>query len=576
MAGAAKNIKSAKALKEGIHCERVLNNRADYTPEEVAAAEKRRVELIKLAKDTLEKSKAILPHIGFVPNPPQAKFLKMIDEGVRLRGHHSFAATWGTWSGKSAALGAIVANITGTVKSPAFQKLKLFMDWPYPKYIRIGCAPDQMNETTGAVWKALMDWLPKDGSVEFVKAGKHYPSVIKLPNGWKADIKTYDQEGSGKESQEVGLYLFDEPPKLDDWGRAAGRMKRGGVRIIFGSFIEDSGDQPALFEEILADPKLEHFFANTEENFDDHAEIIAPFGLCRGFLPAKESRRAMEDWPKHTAEARRTGRPNILSAMCFKVEPDVHIVPRDAVPKELTVKLAFDPHDVRPGVIVIGGWDKDGALWILGEWPNLTTHGMLYTQIQSDTLGLKQYSELLANLSRQWGVRLKIIDSNFADTKYANDNGSTTLRRELWKHGNHSFVNGVKDVIGAAGGVARVRELMTVHDTPMGRKSKLYIVDECRNCIEGMTRLKRLRRKDELTGKVSDELEDRFLDYPRCIMYLAMNYGGYKPSEAPQPIQEPKYGHTMGAEFERKMVGFAEKIWEQQEEEAGIPDMAIA
>lgn len=532
----------------------------------------------KKIQTAAEKAKKVFPHVFFDPNPPQARFLKMIDEGVRLRGHYDFAATFGTWTGKTALLALIMANLTHSQKAPCFQQhLPLFKEWPFSKHIRIGCAPDQMNELTGTVWLALSEWMPKDGSWDYAKAGKHYPSQLKLPGGWTADVKSYDQSGEGKESADIGLYLFDEPPPLDDWYRAAGRRKHGGLRIIFGSFIEDSGDQPALFEEILGDPSLEYFFAPTDQNLDDYKEVIEPFGECRGYLPAETTRAMMAKWPKHNSEARRSGKPNIMSAQVFKIEPDVHLVDRKDVPKELTVKLAFDPHDVRPGVIVVGGWDKDGSLWIIGEWPSMESHQKAYPNIQTDELGNKQYSDLIDSIVRKYGVRTKIIDSNFADTTYKHDNQSTTLRRELWNHGRHMFINGVKDVMGKAGGVARLRELLQVVETARGKRSKLYIVNDLHNCIEGMTRLKRRKMKDELTGKVSDELEERYLDYPRCIMYLAMSAGTFKPNDtAPVVDAGNQFGHTLGAGFESRFVEKLSAMSQEADEADETAGAAIA
>lgn len=574
---AKKKKNELEPSKEFLKAQALWNDGLPHRKAEIDAAEKVIREHLAKLKKVVEEGTKLSPHFSFWPNPPQAKFLKMLDEGVRLRKHYDFAATFGTWTGKTRLLAEIIWNACATHRSRAFDKLPLFCDWPFSKHIRIGCAPDQMNQFTGAVWQAITDVFPKDGSWEPLNAGKHYPSIIKLPNGWKVDVRTYEQSGIGKESADIGLFLFDEPPPLDDWYRAAGRRKHGGVRIIFGSFIDDNGEQPALFEEIIGSGAIEHFFACTDENLDDHKEIVEPFGECKGYLPADITRQMMAQWPKHNAEARRTGKPNILSSMVFQIEPGVHVVPREAVPKDLTMKLAFDPHDVRPGVIVVGGYDKSGALWIVDEWPSIKSHGMPYTQIQTDTLGTKQYSDLLASTCTKHGVALKIIDSNFADTKYANDNSSTNLRRELWKHGRHMFVNGVKDVMGAAGGINVVRELLAVHDTPRGKRSKLYIVNDLQNCIDGMSRLKRKRYRDELTGKVSDILEDRFLDYPRCIMYLAMSGGGYRYAEQAAPVAEQRFGHNRGADFERELIakwtaeaGGAEAV------EEGIADMAIA
>lgn len=43
----------------------------------------------------------IFPGSQFVPNGAQERFLKMIDEGVRLREHRTFVAPWGRGSEKT-------------------------------------------------------------------------------------------------------------------------------------------------------------------------------------------------------------------------------------------------------------------------------------------------------------------------------------------------------------------------------------------------------------------------------------------------------------------------------------------
>lgn len=512
-----------------------LEQKAKY----LAALEKTRVE-------------TIFPHFTFKPNPPQKRFLQMMNDGVLQRKHFDFAATWGTWTGKTTLLGAMIANMTCKPENQAscFKALPLFQNWPFSKTIRIGCAPDQMNEMTGAVWLALMAWMPKDGSWEAVKAGKHYPSIIKWKNtGWTLDVRTYDQLCEGKESADIGFYAFDEPPPLEDWHRAAGRRKHGGIRAIFGSFIDDDGEQPALFEEILEDPKVEYFFSSTEENFKSRG----------GYLDDEIALEMMKAWPKYQYNARRTGRPNLITSKVFVIDPDVHIAPAiKPGDMELTCYLAFDPHDVRPGVIGIYGWDSTGVFHVVDEWPNMESHGRLYPEIQTDNLGNEQYAKLLNSHIRKWGVRTNIIDSNFADTAYKNDFASTTLRQELFKHGGIRFVDGVKKVMGAAGGVQRIRELLDVKETKLGKRSHMVIHANCQNHIAAFNKLKRKRMKDELTGKVSDELEERWLDFPRCAMYAAMHRKGWIEPEKQEP-QTSAYG-----------LDFVNKVFDKIKREHGI------
>ena len=502
------------------------------TPKEIG---KMTPEQARKAMSLLEKYQQkifdINPYVNFKPNPAQARFLKAIDEGVRIRKHYDFAFMAGMWAGKTVTAPNIMAALFTKWQSPITKLLPLFQNWPFAKRIRIMCAPDQMNEFSGEVWTQICKWFPpRKQKWDCQNSGKHYPSVffIKDHPEWTIDVRTFEQAEESGESVNVGLYIFDEPPPLKVWNQAAGRRKQGGIRVILGTFGSSTNkDQQDLARLLLSDPEIELIYAPTSQNFTSYSEVVEPFGLCRGYLDETMSMAMVAKWDENERDARFTGKPVFLSGAAFDLVDGVHYIPRNKIPdKGVTVGIC-DPHPNKPWFITVGRVDDWGDRYIIDQWPKPSDFGGLpFHKIQRDTSGVGHFAKIIKQLNHKWNCDFWIIDARFAAAQNREDDYAITLRNKLRDDYDLTFVDGNKTV-GAdhgTGSLGLLQELLAYdrkREVGYDNHPKLRIADDLTNIKFPM---------GNICWDEHGRLDDRLMDAPRSLMYFsAADVRGWNP-----------------------------------------------
>lgn len=488
-----------------------------------AAKDKYNAIVEKLTK-VVEAAKPTYPHLFFKPNPPQARFLKMMNAAVRERGVFDLAALWGTWTGKTTLLVNTAWNLTqpSDLQAPCFRELDIFQHWgvynkdgkfvPFPKRIRLGVTSAGMKEMGGEVWTQIQNWWPKDGSWKYQKQGLDYPSAFQLPNGWLMDVMAFDRAAEVKESVSLGLYITDEPPPVSDWIAAAGRRKEGGLRIMFGSLVLDS---QGMFDEITQNSKCEYFYASTRENYRS----------VGGYLDDDITEQMIQALPRAEREYRVSGKPRHFRGKAFDINPDKHFVKLSQVPKVGLTCVVVDPHPRKPYFIGVYRRDEYGNIYMVDEWPTpMDCEGDWFHKVEKDMRGVGFFAGQIKRLAAKWDSDFLVLDYRFANAQVREDDWAVSTLNKLRDSYGLEFEKGSMQVSGDGGAI---RELQDALEFENDRPPRMRIVKE--NCPNAAYLL-------ENVGWVEDreKLDPKMDDGARNMMYAVMApWDNYTPFKIP-------------------------------------------
>ena len=453
-------------------------------------------------------------------------------DGLFLLG--DFTVTHNSWW-----LVVLTGNIVWGPQNPWFD-YRLFREWPFSKHIRWVVDAPELKET-GELWRAINRWWPRHKFKES-KDGYDYYSTFRFfddagnDNGFTLSIRTNDQPLRLHESDDVGCVLFNEPPVRPVYHAYPARFRHGGFRLICGTLVMES---PWISEEVIDNPEAVWEMADAEENCEEHARLDTQNGLCVGHLTHESIQRRIAEYPEEEREARATGKPVHLQGSVFQVEPLVHFVQRAAIPKDLTTYLVVDPHPNRPWAIVVGGVDALDTWYVVDEWPKPHDFdGKPYHRIIADRRGVEDYAKIIKGLDDKWGVAQNIIDGKFANSPFRTLSMSTTLRDQLLMMGLW-FFDGNPNVEGDGGGIRKLQQLLrydTKRQVDFTNRPRFFIASDLENCKTGLRNLTRKKRPDG--DGYREALEDKFLDFPRCMMYLVMHRAAYSPETAATPDEQ--------------------------------------
>jgi hypothetical protein len=431
--------------------------------------------------------------------------------GFELDGDGLFLLGDFTVTHNTTLLAVLLRQISIGSNNPHFD-LDFIRHWPFRKELRIVCDAADMKDD-GALYNALYQWWPK-GSFQSEKQGYDIESLFRMPNGFTLSVRTFDQPKLKHESSSLGAVFFNEPPVSDArWKQYGARLRGTGFRSLWGTVWDD--DQVWVQDSIIENPECRYMTGDLHDCCRDcfadghmsHSEIMA------------QIRQYEQDYGEEIATARRSGVFQGISSRVFHVIPEAHFYDHDD-PEDLSCFASLDPHPHKPWVYLTGGIDASGDWWILDEWPHET-----YNKITSDLRGLGEYAQIIKDNDAKWEVKDRVIDRRGSAQNIRKSYGSTTVRQDLERDYRLKFRDGnphVQDSANEIGGVTFVKNLLR-HETERGIYTKLHISSRCRNL---RFQLARLSRKKDSEGRVTSDVDDEFLDFPRALMYLVM--AGFK------------------------------------------------
>ena len=454
------------------------------------------------------EQRVLADRIGlYQPNLPVESVIQSIATSGNLV--HVLSAANGI--GKTTALVNVAGNLIFGPQNRYF-RYPLFLNWPYPKRIRIVSEVSQVKES-GPIPTEIGKWWPK-GKYESLKAGHPYPSEFKAGE-WILEVMTYDQAKEQHEGANLGAVLFNEPPPRHLWTPNISRLRAGGFAAVFMTPLTEAG---WFFDEVVPRHEPFVFYADVETACKQHG--------VRGHLEHDDIQKLIAEYDEEEREARVGGKAMYLRGLIFKTfNSKVHVLKENVRPPHgAQVWNIVDPHSDKPFASIWAFPDARGDIYIFDEWPNEDFYKMHNCQ-----LTVIDYKRIFGDKEAGLNIHRRIIDRHFADVASAAN--KRTLRQELQAVGlfYHPSYKAEEEV---DTGIEKVRRHLA-YDTskdlgPLNQPS-IYINPSCTNTIKSLTHWAR----DPENGKV----KDAFKDFCDCVRYLVMD--NPKISE-PLPPQEFK------------------------------------
>ncbi len=375
--------------------------------------------------------------------------------------------------GKTAVGVNILANLIWPCGNPYFQH-PLFLNWPYPKRIRIVSEPTTVHLT---IIKEMYYWFPK-GRYKVNKMGKHYEYEWQTDTGWTIDIMTYDQDPKEFESATIGLIWPDEPPPERIYKACISRLRGGGLMFITATPLTGSA---WMYDQIIMNKENDE---GSRTYLEADVETACRQHGVRGFLEHDNIQRIISQYTEEEKWARIQGKFQYLTGLVFKMfSPKIHIIkPFHVNHADYVVSHALDPHPRT----------NDAALWVAVDRQRI--------KYVVDELWMSGLTEELAtrikNKDSQYRMDSRIIDPSAGiEDQHTGKSLMTRLREYDLAYTPATKMRSTSDQrIQDALGYQQVGEEFL-------RYPELYIFENCERTIYEMTHY----RWDDWTGKSADK-----------------------------------------------------------------------
>lgn len=270
--------------------------------------------------------------------------------------------------GKSVLGVNLIANLIWPCGNPFFQQ-PIFLNWPYPKKVRIISDPAVIVDNIIPKMKEYFPHGRFSGAEKYqtTKNGKQYESKWTTDTGWEISIMTYEQDPTQFEGATLGLIWFDEPPPYMIYKASIARLRSGGLGFITATPLTGSA---WMYDEIITNPNNESGFrsfveADVESACEEHG--------IRGFLKHDNIMRMIAQYDEEDMQARVFGKFQHLIGLIYKnYTKKIHeLTPFPIKKSQWCVIEAFDYHPRTKDAISFIAVDASGRRIIVDEiWGN--------------------------------------------------------------------------------------------------------------------------------------------------------------------------------------------------------------
>lgn len=325
----------------------------------------------------------------FVPTGKGEEFINNIGSGKYIISLISAA----NGIGKSVLGVNLIANIIWPCGNPFFQQ-EIFLNWPYPKKIRIISDPAVIVDNIIPKMKEYFPHGRFSGGEKYVttKNGKQYESKWTTDTGWEISIMTYEQDPTQFEGATLGMVWFDEPPPYLIYKASIARLRSGGMGFITATPLTGSA---WMYDEIITNPDNEAGYrsfieADVESACEEHG--------IRGFLKHDNIMRMIAQYDDEDMQARVFGKFQHLIGLVFKnYNKKIHeLTPFPIKKRDWVVVEAFDYHPRTEDAISFIAIDRNGRKIIVDE---------IWGHYEEDEL-----IELIKQKESQYRVIRRILD----------------------------------------------------------------------------------------------------------------------------------------------------------------------
>jgi hypothetical protein len=480
----------------------------------------------------------------WIPNGAQLNFVKLIGGAKNWEENENtwvesteqdnfinvFVAANGV--GKTDALAHITGQLLKIIDNPYFRyqnhptlKGELYGFYRHPPAGGRGRIVSTPTNLTDVIVPKLIEVF---GSAPYKKEkrGKDYYSYFEGPTGRSVTLMSYEQDVDKFAGATLGWCFFDEPE--DDPARfleTTARFRKGGkifftiCPLTYGAWVHDLVIGNTNWDVGVVTARI---WANSTD----------PAKGIRGILKPENINRMIAGWPPGEYEARALGQFMHLRGVVYpQFDRKVHVVDPLEIPHDGTLYCAMDPHDSRPPFI---GWFKataDGRVYMVKEWPGVTSQFVgrgvdrserktFYQDIDTDDRTIDDYAQIIKDIEREIGVPARrIMDGRFGNKTYPNSG------RKVYDEYNHRGVTfglaGVDPTL--ARGHEKVK-VMLQHDLE-GKNGRviiprLFISSECENTIRAFERYA-FKPKRDLEDVGREIVQERYKDPMDVVRMIA-------------------------------------------------------
>lgn len=456
---------------------------------------------------------------GYVPNGKVSDFIRVVGGG----GHFVAVLSAANGLGKTAGIINILANLAWGPQNEWFNH-PIFRNFPYPKRVRIGTEPKNLEEI-GAIDQEIKTWWPK-GRYTALKNGRTYVSEYRTDTDWVFDKMSYEQDTKDWESATLGVAVFDEPPPKEKFAATVSRMRRGGLIIIGMTPLSNA----AWIMDDLVDSHSEKtavVYGDIEDNCKEHG--------VRGILEHSHIQQMIENMDPDEVDARAHGKAMHLSSVILgrSFKREFHVVPDDyPTPSGSQWFTVVDPARGKPWAIGVGWVDARGQIVFDDEYPKED-----WLRVKETKLMLKDYADILRIMESGKQIEYRIFDRHYSNQR--NDVGST-LKQDLAEKYGIETVDSYSCEEEVESGVQKIKNMLGFNDKmPIDSQNfpRLRIKSRCKNIIRAMERWPRnpkTLRPDE---------NSPYKDHADLVRYAC---GANIEVWVPRPFRQKAVGYVLG------------------------------
>lgn len=352
-------------------------------------------------------------------------------------------------------------------------------------------AKDFQKGVGEVVEPAIRMWLSKHDIKRSHKNPQGLVTKYELKSGNSFDIMTHEQDTTQFEGWAGDIIWFDEPPPRDKYvASLRGLVDTYGRCMLTLTPLT----QPWIYDEIYTSHDRNIFCITVDMRDNPHL-----------------SERAIKDYEKELTdderEARIHGKFLHLQGLVYKeFNHAVHVIPAKSL--QGPIYFSIDPHDRTPTKMIWAQVDETNDVFIIQELSCQDTIENISKAIQ----------KLETNL--RITPQIRFIDPNYGQKKLNIVTGRT-IKEEFERH-NIKMVLANDDI---TAGHLKVKEYLKYDKTrpiDLDNRPKLYIFNDCREVIKGMTHYIWDEWKNEGERDKKEKPRDIFKHFPDCIRYLLM------------------------------------------------------
>lgn len=367
------------------------------------------------------------------------------------------------------------------------------------------CEVSDYNQLEKVVLPKLMRLLPPSAFKEgkFEKSYNSRTHILTLANGSKLDFVTHDLNVLALEGAALHGVWHDEEPPEDHFKSNIMRTIDYGGRVIL-TFTPLQGLSWAYSQLFLRAIKDKSIFITRVTIYENKFLSQKAIEEVEASLTTEAER-----------ESRLYGKFVSLGGLVFpKFDPEVHVYTEDQVPSWW--ENQYPPSYLIHGIGIDPGWDHPtGVMWLAID-PNTGDH-YFYGEHKQNRTDIREHCDYIKEFNSVIGLKQPtfVIDSQAS----AKDATGNQIIAYYQKEGIYPKLGSKKLLAGNMW----LDQLMTVKETPFGKKTRFHVSADCTDFIYELSTYQRKQQTGDIV-KAKEEFIDKNNDLISAARYIAWDF----------------------------------------------------